>query len=98
MEATGAVPAPDMRYVHGDGNRPRLDWDMAPGESHLQGLWPDRAELWGAAQALLQCHWPRGLKWGPEPWAGLGEPWKKKSASSREESYQKINMHERQTE
>lgn len=40
----------------------------------------------------LQCHRPRELKREPGPWAGLGEPWKKKSASSREEPYQKINM------
>lgn len=36
--------------------------------------WQGKAELWGAAQALLQCHWPRELKWGPgQVWGSHGK-------------------------
>lgn len=74
MEATGAAPAPGISYVHGDGYRPRLGWDMAPGESDLQGL-ARQGRAVGSCTGLAAVSLAQGVEMGP--WASLGKPWKK---------------------
>lgn len=51
--------------LSGDGNGPRLSWDVGPCRANSQGPWPGRAGMWSWRSALLWLCWDR-QPWGAE--------------------------------
>jgi len=79
MGGTGADPDLAIRHLPGVGDTQRLGRGPAGGHG-LVGPRPGRAGLWGAGVwpcctiAAAGVESPRGLTWGPKPWASGGAP------------------------
>lgn len=62
---TGAAPALGIGHLSGDGDKPKLGWNVS------FPIGSCRQASCGVIDAGTDG--PGRLKWGPGPWAGLGE-------------------------